>query len=259
MSTRNERFTMGNILENNFPLIFADNSIDIKKFGVLTILGDDEKCLHKIGFDITPQGLMIRHAPDFIISNTVNGNQTVYFLDVKFSNAPLWSTKRLSLFREKTKDFSLSTDRIGVIAREALLVYRRYYPNTIIVMACPYNHNVLLAQFAKKIKCIYCYKKNNSNGYDCDNCPMKKGEFFDEDKNFASFGSKMPTTNIDLNSFMPLEDFFNKIGIKINNEAENELKERIKKEGIVFEGNVEEYIKIGTKKRLRSAGCDWIK
>lgn len=144
-----------------------------------------------------------------------------------------------------------------MIAREALLSYRRYYPNSIVLMASSYNPKLIMTQYANKIRCLYCYR-SNGNEYDCQMCPAKQGVFFDIERATDSQGSQTPMTNVDLKSFEPAELFFSRLGIDIDCTIINNLKIEIRKEGIEFGTKVYENTVNHVRCELNQAGCDCV-
>lgn len=110
-------------------------------------------------------------------------------------------------------------------------------------MASPYNPELLMAQYADRIRCLYCYRNPQNGEYDCNNCPAKNGGFFDIERALNAMGSQTPMTDVDLNSFEPAEEFFEKIGIPLNRFILDKIKNIIRKEQIVFEGKVDDKTK----------------
>ena len=204
-----------------------------------------------------PSGMIVKFAPDFILLKKAVPQQ-LYFLDVKHSVSPIWAQSRLEKFRKRIGDENLQIADVGVIAREALLAYRRYYPGTIILMVSPYNPKLVMAQFAEKVKCIYCYRTKGMPDYDCSNCPSKSGDFFDIERATNSTGSQTPMTDVDLRSFEPADEFFSKLGINVNKEILEKMKETTRKEELIFDEKVFPKIKNSVCWQLNKSGCDWI-
>lgn len=260
MSTFDQRLRLTELVENNMQQLFQSEVTVVREFGCKTIIGDNDYLLNYIKEPAVNQqasAMIVKFAPDFILLKN-NEPKCLYFVDVKHSVAPTWSHSRLKMLREKNSDSTLSTDRIGVVAREALLSYRRFYPNTIILMACPYNSKLLMAQFADKIRCLYCYHSPERGDYDCEECPAQNGDFFDIERATNAVGSQTPMTNVDLNSFIPADMFFEQLGIKIDSEVFENLKQEIKTEPIEIGAEVYPEIKNRVLWNLNYAGCDWI-
>lgn len=260
MSGFEERLRLTELVDNNMLKLLSAEDIVVKEFGCKTIIGDNECLYEYIKEPIVNQqasGMIVKFAPDFILLKNSEPKQ-LYFIDVKHSVSPTWSPSRLRMLQEKNSDSSLSTDRVGVVAREALLSYRRFYPNTIVIMACPYNSKLLMAQFADKIRCLYCYHSPEREDYQCEECPAKNGGFFDIERATNAVGSQTPMTNVDLNSFIPLDVFFGELGLKINNDVLDYLKQVIKNETIDIGEDVYPRIKNLILWNLCNSGCVWV-
>ena len=260
MSSFGERLQLTELIEEQIQSLFSTNDVVVKEFGCKTIIGDNIQLMDYIKEPEVNQqasSMIIKFAPDFIVLKNTNPKQ-LYFVDVKHSTAPIWAPSRLKMLQEKNNDFTLSTDRIGVVAREALLSYRRYYPNTIILMACPYNSKLLMAQFASRVRCLYCYRSPEKEDYECTQCPAKIGSFFDIERATDSVGSQTPMTNVDLNSFEPAESFFEKLGIQIDADVIDAIKQEIRKEPIEIDTKVYPRTKNRVLWSLNQAGCDWV-
>ena len=262
MSTFDERLEMTNMIEENMADIFDDDNTIVQEFGCMSLVGQNEDLFNYLKEPEVNQkasAMIVKFAPDFMLLKNSMPRE-LYFVDIKHSISPIWSTKRMEMLRGKNNDNELTCSKVGVVAREALLSYRRFYPNTIILMACPYNEKLLMAQFADKVKCLYCYHGSNRGDYDCENCPSKNGGYFDLERATDSLGSQTPMTNVDLDSFLPIEKFFNELKIPINTDKIEELKERIKQENIQIEysGKNESYVKNRVKWSLNQSGCNWV-
>lgn len=260
MSEFKERLELTEKVESFIKDLFPSDKCSVIEFGCKSIIGENEDLWEFIKEPIVNQqasSMIVKFAPDFILLRKTEPKE-LYFIDVKHSIAPTWAPSRLKMLREKNSDNTLSIDRIGVVAREALLAYRRYYPNTIVLMACPYNAKLLMAQFAADIKCLYCYHAPNRDDYDCASCPAQNGGFFDIERAVNSAGSQTPMTNIDLDSFLPADEFFNNIGIQLNENALNNLFQEIKKETIDIGRGVYPNLKNRALWNINHAGCDWV-
>lgn len=160
----------------------------------------------------------------------------------------------------------LKLSDIGIIAREAWASYNNYYPNTIIIAASTYNPALLKAQFVHEVKCLWCYDMSDSmepheypNKFDCINCPMKKKELFEYKRNKNSSGSQTPQTNLDYSSFLPIDTFFEGIGINVNENVVDDCKNKLKSKGVYFPHRVHEQTKKTVIDNLYNEGCDWLK
>lgn len=202
------------------------NDVEVQGFGVESI-GDKNSKLRRYLSIITnnynnPTAMMLEYLPDYI----VYAKNKVFFLEIKVSTTPCWSKTRIKDANMKSAGTSINESNCGEIAREALLAYRKYYPDTVVLYVTNYNKNVVLAQYAKNIQCLRC-EKNPEEKYDCTKCPLEHG-FFDLPERNNSNGSGTPNTNINLDSFIPAERFFEReFKIVIDNEKMNQLKEQV--------------------------------
>lgn len=256
MSYFKERLGLTTAIEEKIVELFSNDVV--QEFGCSAIVDQDTELFQFLStpqINKMPSGMIIKFAPDFIIL-TKSLPQNIYFLDVKHSVSPIYANSRLELMRRQCGDRTLNISDVGVVAREALLSYRRYYPNTIILMASPYNPKKLMAQFADKVRCLYCFR-STSPDYDCNNCPSKNGGFFDIERAGNSTGSQTPMTNIDLRSFEPAIDFFRKIGIELNNNIVSEVENLIINEPIIFDNKVTQERKQEVLRSLVDEGCDF--
>lgn len=259
MSSFDERLRLTEIIETNMPAMF-ESDVVVKEFGCKTIIGDNESLLNYIKEPEVNQqasSMIVKFAPDYILLKNSTPKQ-LYYIDVKHSISPTWAPSRLKMLQQNNNDSGLSPDRIGVVAREALLSYRRYYPNTIILMASPYNSKLLMAQFADRVRCLYCYHSPSRGDYNCNCCPSKTGGFFDIERATDSVGSQTPMTNVDLDSFLPVDEFFEQIGIECKADILHNIKEEIKREPIEIGETVFPRIKNRLRYKLNHAGCEWI-
>lgn len=253
------RVDLTKIIEDKMVELFENETTHVHTFGCDTIAGEDGilwDYLKRPEVNQQAAAMIVKFSPDFILVKH-DEQPMLYFVDVKHSVSPVWADSRLNKIRGRNGDTSISNSKIGVIAREALLSYRRYYPNTIVLMASPYNSKVLMAQFAKDIRCLYCYKKDGE--YNCADCPSDNGGFFDIERATNSVGSQTPMTDVDLDSFLPADTFFEQLGIVINRDVLDELIRRIKQEPIMFGSeNVNQDTINKVLYRLNRDGCDWV-
>lgn len=258
LSSYEERLGLTSVIEEKLKVLFRSPHAIVHEYGLNKIIDADkffQAHFKSWASNVEDSSMMIRYAPDFLLLK-YSEPRKLFFLDVKHSVTPIWFDSKLEQLRFKSGDMTLTRSRIGVIAREALLAYRRYYPNTIILMACPYNKNLLMAQFACKVKCLFCFSSASKSGYDCNKCPDKVGGFFDNSRALFSRGSQTPMTNVDLDSFEPADAFFIQNNIVYNKDKLDELKELIMKDNIKYSNimDLNNLIKI----ELRRDGCTWI-
>lgn len=255
------RVSLTDSIERQLQNYLTEDQAVVQKFGSEVLTQNckelsDFLCTNQANIDAS--AMIVKFAPDFIILKK-NSPQKVYFLDVKHSITPIYSEKKLDQVRKTSGVTDLTRSRIGEIAREALLSYRRYYPNTIVLMASPYNPKLLMAQFADKIKCLYCYRGEGKDDYDCNkDCPWKKGSFFDIEIMNNSIGSQKPITNVDFDSFMSAEVFFEEIDIHVSKSVSEDIKTMIRNEGIHIQDSLPDGKKNKVKFDLFQSGCHWI-
>ncbi len=65
-------------------------------------------------------------------------------------------------------------------------------------------------------------------------------------------------TNVDLDSFLPIEDFFRNIGVPMNTQIVENIKNAIKKESIEIDNKVYSSRRNKIMWSLNQSGCDWI-
>lgn len=257
MSNFGERFELAAAIENRIEKLFSNDIV--QEFGCTKIVDSGTELFEFLStpeINRMPSGMIIKFAPDFIIL-TKTKPQKIYFLEVKHSISPIYTKSRLNLMKKQAFDNTLKISDVGVVAREALLSYRRYYPNTILLMASPYNPKKLMAQFAENVKCLYCYRSNKPD-YDCNNCPAMNNRFFDIERANNSTGSQTPMTNVDLRSFDNAKNFFAKLGIKINESILDEIEKLIINEPVCFDNKVLNNRKNEVIQSLINDGCYWL-
>lgn len=97
---------------------------------------------------------MIKFRPDYLIIN--QQNMQTYFVDLKFSRAPLFARSRMNRINDlEETGYKYHSNNIGIIAREAYCSYKKYFPKMIIIYATPYNEKILMAQHIENIKPLY--------------------------------------------------------------------------------------------------------
>lgn len=249
-----ERVAITNLINNHLDELFNDN-IELIPFGVENILPYSEYKSHIRNLENLNENdidYQLEFMPDYILYNKLN--HKAYFLEIKASVTPCWDSKRI-LNHIKHQSQGITIDRIGEIAREPHLVYKRFYPETIVVIGAPYNSKILMAQFAKDIDCLFCVKycsknsTNNENNTHCRNndCPAKTNRYFltqnaetetvdepTEEIRATNNGSGTPNTNVDLDSFKDFKTFFDEINIETNSNTIDFIKNQIKDRGVNF-------------------------
>ncbi len=258
-TTFNGRFALTELISNELPKIFNSEEYDIVPFGVETLIEKSlflGRYIQSALVNNSQTGMMVKFLPDYLLIKK-KYPQAIYFLEVKATVTPIWSSKNFNEIKEKNKDIRRSD--VGIIAREAWSAYKSFFPNTIIIAGCSYNPKLLMAQTVDKIECLRCYGTSSTAGYTCENCPVKNKGFFNYARNFLSSGSQTPHTNLNYNTFMTIEDFFSSIDIAINMQMVECLKERIKSIGVRLDDKIFSSVKENITRELINEGCYWLK
>lgn len=205
---------------------------------------------------------MAKFLPDYILSH--DENALTYFVDFKFSRAPLFGFNRMKLINKLEKSNKRYTSmNIGVIAREAFYSYKKYYPKLIVIVASPYNPKVLMAQFIEDIKVLHInganYTDSDAPNYVTDNAQHDQFEimtdyYFELDYNPYSTGSGTQHANIDLDSFKTFETFFRDLDFTYDDAKLKEIKKNILDLDIDYSGS---YNPDNSKEFFESRGFPW--
>lgn len=257
-NTFSKRYNLSEEIINKLSSLFDFNQVEIIPFGVESIANGNQALYDYLKKDISNlshSSMLVKFAPDFILLKKTEP-QDVYFLEIKVSVTPLYSTSRLNEINEK--HFGTKLSDVGDIAREAWNAYKTLFPNTIILEACAYNPKLFMAQFVDKITCLRCYADGNV-GYDCSCCPIKTREFFPVSRNKNSHGSQTPHTNVSLASFMDAKQFFNQLNIDLNDKTINEIKTMLMNNKISWPNNAYHSVIENCKTTLIEEGCYWLK
>jgi len=251
-----DRYSLSEQLADRLFELFEKNEVELIPYGMEKIsYGYDalKMYLNSANANFSHSAMMIKFAPDFILLKKKQP-QSMYFLEIKVSTTPLWAKGSVQKIRDKSPDIKLSD--IGIIARDAWNAYKTLYPKAIILAASTYNPNVLKAQFVEDIICLRCHGKNEDEN--CDACPVKKKEFFEYSRNHNARGSQTQHTNLDLSSFLSINEFFEKLDIQINDNCLNEIKDYFKSQGIDLPPQLTEKDKLAIVRQLKNEGCDWL-
>ena len=254
------RYSVGNALTENLKGFFDEREIELIPFGIEEISKNNSYLKEFVATpdsNFSHSAMMIKFAPDFILLKKTEPQQ-IYFIETKDSITPLCYQSIIKEIEYK-QGRKVPVSDIGIIAREAWNAYRNLFPNLIIVSATTYNKSLLKAQFVDKIVCLRCFNGLRKPGYDCLQCPVDKAEFFDYDRNLNAEGSQTPHTNIDLASFMEFKDFFNKLGISVDDENINKFKDDLKRVGVKYSRNLSEQQREYITQSLIENGCEWLK
>lgn len=198
--------------------------------------------------------MMLEYLPDYIIYH----NNKVFLLEAKVSITPCWSQQRISDANERSID-DIDASNCGEIAREALLAYKKFFPDTVILYVNNYNRHAVLAQYAKNVECLRC-ERNRQERYNCAECPLLTGGFYDSVERNQTNGSGTPSTNINLDSFVPAREFFqNEFQIQINETEIRNIENAVLSERLRFGRNTHEQHKKRMIVQIWNAGNHTIK
>lgn len=244
------------VLREQLKKLFADE-YQLIPFGVESIFekGSD---INKFLCDTQkingiPAAMMLQFLPDYILFKK-SSPQTMYFLEFKLSTTPCWAESRVKFI--KRNDSSADYSNIGEIAREALLSYKRFYPDTILIMACNYNKKLLMCNYVKNIESIY----SSDSSVSMKDCPINTGKgFFTFERNKNSVGSGTPNANINLDKFINIEKFFSELNIPINKNILEVMLKEIKNMEVTFENDRAQRQKQKIIEYLIKSGCNHLK
>ena len=220
-----KRKNLSDVIEERLDQLF-DSSIKIFKHGVEILQNQDQEIMNAFRLESSydsPTALSIQYLPDYVIYDSKNNN--IYYLDVKHSVTPLNYAGRMKRIQSLHPNLLINKSNVGIIAREALYAYRRFYPETIILYFSTYNQKIAMAQFAKDVKMLYAYGWNERT-------PLEQYEigtnhYFAFDRNLNAKGSRTPHTNVYLDSFDEAVDFFARLGIQLQGNSLQALKNEI--------------------------------
>lgn len=253
------RVKLTNIIEENITTLFDTEKVVVVPYGVLNLLKDQDEIityLSELSVNNKHAEMILKFAPDYLLFKKTEPKK-IYFLEVKCSITPCWSEYRVNRIRDTHNNEHIDESNIGEVAREAFLSYKRYYPETIVLYGATYNRKVLMAQFANKIECLYCFKSGGE--YDCNHCPVDEGEFFELERNSHSSGSKTPNTNINLDTFENANSFFDSLGISFNQEMYDFVYNEIIKAGVNLTSVKDACRKNEIIDVVNRNGCSWLK
>jgi len=237
------RMNLTKRLEEVLKPFLTDEGFLIEDFGYNITLRNNSSMstiLKKLIVKKSKTALMVKFSPDFICIK--NGDkQGLFFLDTKTSITPIFFESYIERLRNMAQLPKLHREDIGEIEREAWDSYNDFYPskNVIIVIACPYNPNLILAERVSNILCFYRFEK---------------------DTNVEAGGSRTPHVNIHLGKMRRLDIFLKEeFGIDVDSSKFNEIIEFIKKWDInkpMGRVNWKQYD--NAIKKLKQT-CPWIK
>lgn len=220
-----KRKNLSDVIEKRLDQLF-DSSIKIFKHGVEILQNQDQEIMNAFRLESSydsPTALSIQYLPDYVIYDSKNNN--IYYLDVKHSVTPLNYAGRMKRIQSLHPNLLINKSNVGIIAREALYAYRRFYPETIILYFSTYNQKIAMAQFAKDVKMLYAYGWNERTPLE--QYEIGSNHYFDFDRNPNAKGSRTPHTNVYLDSFDEATSFFARLGIQLQDHSLQSLKNEI--------------------------------
>lgn len=196
----------------------SKNNCSLLPFGCETILKLDSS-LGKFLNDneqANNTSYLLEYLPDYILIDS-NKNK-LYFIEVKFSNHPLIYGERMIQIKNQANYATASSMTIGVLAREAFYSYRKFFPETILIYACPYSEIVLFAQSIDKLPAIYVENNENKvvNSENYDKYEIGSNNYFHHMRNDLSKGSGTPSVNFCFDDMEPIEAFFKTLNIDLD-------------------------------------------
>ena len=239
-----DRIKRSQIATNDLKAFLGEN-VDVQGFGIESIGNADDPLRRHLkvlenNYN-NPTAMLLEYFPDYIVYT----GEKVFFLESKVSITPCWSERRINDANNRVEN-TIDASNCGEIAREPFLAYRKYFPDTVILYVNNYNSNAVLAQYAKNIQCLRC-EGNGRDQYDCSACPLVTGGFYESAERNNNSGSGTPSTNINLDSFVPARDFFrDEFNITISETEIQAMENAVLSEGLGF-GNT---ISLEHKKRM---------
>jgi len=211
-----DRQALSRRFEENLEVFLADHGFKVLPFGNIVILQDNSwirSRLKKVDYKESLAAVMVKFAPDYIVVKETDPKD-FFFMDAKASITPVFFQTQIDRIREHHgKDPHLSRNDIGEIEREAWFSYNKLYgARVLLVIATPYNQNLILAEWVSNITCMWCLKEalpGNPMPWDCSSCPVyaTSKEGFDVMVNELAGGSGTPHTNIHFGSMRRLDVF----------------------------------------------------
>jgi len=184
----------------------------IEDFGYNISLGKNssmKQLLKNVAVKKSDPALMVKFSPDFIVIKK-DKKEELFFLDIKTSITPVFFQSYIEKLKAKGNLTELNREDIGEVEREAWDTYNKFYPpeSVVIVIACPYNQKLLLAERVSNILCFYKFEK---------------------DTNLEAGGSHTPHANIHLSKMRRLDLFLKEeFEIEVDKQKFNDVLEFIK-------------------------------
>lgn len=263
-----DRYALTRRLEENLEYFLKEYGFTLLTFGHPVILRDNtwiKSKLKSIQYKANLSAIKVKFSPDYIVVK--KNNKTVFFyLDAKASITPVYFDSQVQRIKiNYHKDENLSQHDIGDIEREAWFSYNRFYKDVAIIIAVPYNPNLLLGEWVNKIECMWCLKKaqaGNPIPWDCNKCPI----YSSDDRGFGvlvnefAAGSGTPHTNIHLGSMRSLDKFLlEEFDIEVNKDDYAILLDFIKKWPLNKPAGTVNWKQFNNVIRKLRNRCPWLK
>lgn len=208
-----DRMNLTKRIDDMVKPFLEDCGFIIEDFGYNITLREEPSMMarmKKLFIKKSEAALMVKFAPD-LISIKKGKRSEILFMDTKASITPIFFDSYIEKLKGMSGLKKLRREDIGEIEREAWDTYNTFYPpeKTVIIIACPYNPKLIMAERVSNIRCFFRFKK---------------------DTNVDAGGSKTPHVNIHLGMMRTLSDFLTEeFGIKINQNFYKEIQEFIKR------------------------------
>jgi hypothetical protein len=238
-----DRMNLTKRIDDMIKPFLEDCGFIVEDFGYGVTLRNEPSMIarmKKLVIKKSAAALMVKFSPDFILLK-VNGRKEMLFCDTKTSITPVF----FGSYIEKLKKISglrmLQREHIGAIEREAWDTYNSFYPpdKTVIIMACPYNPKLIMAERVSNIKSFFRFKK---------------------DTNVDAGGSKTPHVNIHLGLMRSLRQFLlDEFKVKINDKFYREIENFIKKWDLNKPAGRVNWSQFNSSVNKMKATCPWLK
>lgn len=257
-----DRFNLTERANEMLKDFLADHGFNLMEYGYDKILRDEggmRAAMKRLKSKGSIPSLMVKFSPDYLGAYLSENFQDLFFIDTKVSITPVFfqahinrikehqgkiQRKKMGLKNIKNDEItqelvksglieSIKRENIGEIEREAWFTYNSLYPKdkVAIIIAVPYNPNLILAEWVSNIKCLWCFKSSDSvTPWDCFECPINiPGDTFGIVVNQMAGGSGTPHTNIHLGNMRPLNKFLEEeFKIKVDKNWYKAIEEEIK-------------------------------
>ena len=238
-----DRMNLTKRIDELIKPFLEDAGFIIEEFGYAVSLRDEPSMsarMKRLEIKKSDAALMVKFSPDFICIKT-GKKKRLFFMDTKTSITPIFFDSYIKKLGEKGNLADLKREDIGEIEREAWDTYNRFYPSeeVVIIMACPYNPKLILAEKVSRILCFHRFAK---------------------DTNVDAGGSQTPHVNIHLGYMRSLDIFLKEeFNIKINKAFYQEIVNFIKRWDINKPIGRVNWRQFNNCIQKLKAACPWLK